>query len=230
MVALLWRKGQSPRMVEIINKPRPGPVPGSSRGDTRDDILRLAEAIFANVGFAGASLDMIAQAVGIRRPSVLHHFRSKREIYDVVEREIFVSLAGNVDRLITTGQPIDRLIGLLDAWLDFMIERPSAARIINRNMADLISRAVDPVEFADPVISRFERIVEDGKAIGEFKPVNAMLTLNILGGGIINYVINASQYGDTRRYKIDDEILIREFRLMLHDTARGLFTRPTVSA
>ena len=201
---------------------RPGPVPGSLRGETRSDILRQAEVVFANVGFAGTSLDMIAEAVGIRRPSVLHHFRSKREIYDLVERDIFDTLAARVDVATAHGTPLDRMVALLDAWLDFMIERPAAARIIVRNTADLVSRTPDPVQFSDLVIRQFEEILEDGEARGDFKPVDKMMALSVLGGGIINYICNANQYGAARQYDVANEVHTIKFRAMLHGIAQYL--------
>lgn len=200
-----------------VPRTRSGPARGISRSTTADDIIHAAEKIFAEMGYAGASLDEIAAAVGIRRPSVLHHFRSKREIYDCVERQIFHDLEKIVSEKIDGLPPAEALTALLDSWLDFMVDRPTAARIIARNASDLISRSEDnPTLFSEAVISTFETIIAIGIAQGVFRNVNPALVLNIIGSAIPSYVCNARQFGSGREYSAQDRDLRKTFRDLLH--------------
>lgn len=210
-------------MIETTTRARRGPQRGVARSTTAEDILNAAERIFAELGFAGASLDDIADAVGIRRPSVLHHFRSKRAIYDAVEGRIFEELDRRGAARDAGLAPAEALWALLDTWLQFMIARPHAARIIARNSADLVSRTEgNPTLFSESAVFAFDEILRDGIAKGVFRDVKPALALNIIGSAIPAYVCNAEQLGKGRGYTADAPETLQSFREMLQAALRGI--------
>ena len=51
---------------------------------TRDRILEEALALFAEKGYEGTGVDLIAEQVGIKGPSLYKHFKSKEEILNTL--------------------------------------------------------------------------------------------------------------------------------------------------
>ena len=56
--------------------------------DTRQKILDKALELFAAKGYDSVSVGEIAQAVGIKAPSLYNHFPGKRAIFDAIVAEL----------------------------------------------------------------------------------------------------------------------------------------------
>ncbi len=104
---------------------------------TREQILDEAVACFAHAGYDGTSLNDIAAGVGIRRPSLLHHFASKETLYqEVFERLLsdwFDRLAGAIAAH-QIGWPKVELV--LRAGFRFFADNPSYVRLVRREAID----------------------------------------------------------------------------------------------
>ena len=55
---------------------------------TKQRVLTEAIRLFAADGYEAVSVERIAQAVGIKAPSLYKHYRSKRDIFDSILREM----------------------------------------------------------------------------------------------------------------------------------------------
>ena len=104
---------------------------------TRAAILRAAEALFAEGGFASTRLEDVASAVGIRRASLFYYFRDKVELYEAVLGDVLGGLREQLEPvLLGPGTLAERAEAAVSAWIDFISLRPALARLLLREVAD----------------------------------------------------------------------------------------------
>jgi TetR/AcrR family transcriptional regulator len=195
-----------------------------TRGEiTRQKILDAAEQVFAEQSYAAARLEDVAQLVGIKRAAIVYYFRDKQELFDAVESGLYAALEAAIrSRLETATTHLDKLFALVDSSLEFLVERPSLAKLILRNIADSYPAASDPVRYSQSILRFWEEIVAAGQASGEFGPVNTMQLMQILGGSTLYFATTAELLGQGKQYNATDPAVLNEFRAILHKTAESL--------
>jgi len=139
--------------------------------DRREQILDRAEVAFGEGGFAGARIQDIAAQVGIRRPSLLHHFRDKRALYGAVVVRIVADLA---DRISTPTRDVgvERVESLVGVFVEFLLERPNAGRVLLRHLMDPLEVDGIPIALAR-LLASVQQAIDEGVARGENKPREA---------------------------------------------------------
>lgn len=97
---------------------------------TRATILSEARTIFARQGYAETSLREIAEAVGIKTPSLYAHFSSKEELYETVYAEVAIEHTAFFDDLARSSgelEPLARLRHILGGIEAYYRDRPDLA-------------------------------------------------------------------------------------------------------
>jgi TetR/AcrR family transcriptional regulator len=139
--------------------------------DTRDRVLQVAQQLFAERGYRGTSLRDIAKRIGIKAPSLLHHFPSKQQLYVAVLDRMFQSIE-DAANAIAWGKENrqERMRQAITDAIDFMVARPDFVRLLWMEMADEsgVGRQVLKRRLP-PLFSTAVNFIFRGQREGEFR-------------------------------------------------------------
>ena len=160
-----------------------------SSPSTRDQILDEALKCFAEKGYEGTSLNDIAAGVGIRRPSLLHHFASKETLYgDVFERLLSDWMERLDEAIAVPAIGWDKAELVLRACLDLFAETPDYVRIMRREALDGgIHLGIDLSGVLRPFFDNAVTYLEGQMDEGVFTRLNARHLLITGYGAILTY-------------------------------------------
>ena len=160
---------------------------------TRDQILDEALRCFAERGYEGTSLNDIAAGVGIRRPSLLHHFASKDELYGDVFERLFSDWLERLDAAILSElSGWEKAEMVLSVCFDLFGETPDYVRIMRREALDGGTHlGIDLAGVLRPYFDGAAAYLEERMAAGEFRRHDARHLLITGYGAILTYFSDA---------------------------------------
>lgn len=132
-------------------------MPAAAR---RSQLLEVALGRFAAGGFHETSMEEIAEAAGVTKPVLYHHFSSKQELFrELLETEGRDLLREVRTRAAAETHPYKRVLAGFSAYFDFVCKRTSAFQLLFGSGARLSDEFAESVrrleESIASVIARF---------------------------------------------------------------------------
>lgn len=158
----------------------------------REKILDAAEALFARRGFAGVGMSEIAEAVGLGKSTLFHHYATKAQLYAAVVERILAEIETALTRALADGgTPVQRLDRWIDTVCDLLGAQPTHARLLMRSLFedDELSHDTDAVRAADErlarIVASMNQLLREGMSSGALRMANLPHTLQSLIGMVI---------------------------------------------
>ncbi len=148
---------------------------------TREQILVEARTCFAAQGFEGTSLNDIAAGVGIRRPSLLHHFNSKEAIYRQILSDALANWGDQIEAARSDNADGWELVdSIVETSFKFFVANPEIIVMVRREaMTDQSPLGFNLGVALRPYFRRavkfFERQMDDG-LFRRHDPENLVIT------------------------------------------------------
>ncbi len=163
----------------------------------RTTILRAAEEVFAEKGFAGAGVDEIARRARVNKAMLYYHVGDKAQLYKEVVLSFLVDVEREVDaNLAGAGTPADKLAGFQRALMSVALRRPEYPRIVLRELsAGGVNLPPEVIQRLVRLLGRTRGIVAEGRAAGQFRAVDPVLTHLLVVGSVL-FFANAVRLRD----------------------------------
>jgi TetR/AcrR family transcriptional regulator len=160
---------------------------------SRERILEEATKAFAAHGFEGARIADIARAAGLSHPSVLHHFGSKRGLYEAVVEAAVADWAAETTAVYTAGtRGFDRIAALTDAAFRYFATHGDVVRLVRREAIEGGERLGEAVaDVLKPFVAGAVAFLTEAQATGELRPHDPIELIQVLYGSVFTYFSDA---------------------------------------
>lgn len=152
----------------------------------RERILEEAVKLIYERGFTGTTLDDIAAELGVTKPFIYTHFRSKTDLLAALcKPTIELSLEAVARAAKGSGSPTERLHRAIIDFTQVVLSRQANIAIYFREEKNLAPDALAEINTLRKKFDRvLSRLLAEGVAAGEFETKDVNLTALAIGGMI----------------------------------------------
>jgi TetR/AcrR family transcriptional regulator len=184
---------------------------------TEEKIINAALDEFAELGYAGARVDSIAERGSVNKAMIYYYYKSKEKLYERILTDIATEIYGQIKEASADGnEPIEQFYSIIGRYVDLLklIDR-RFMRIYMREIASggEFFRKIAVPNLVMPVMTIVEPIFTKGVERGEIRELNPYMTfLQIIGGIIFFNIIRIPMEGSPVEGVIFKDNFYEEFR------------------
>ena len=172
--------------------------------ETRERIVQTAWALARERGLAGWSLRDVAEAVGMRAPSLYVYFDSKNALYDAMFADGYRTLMARIEATSNEGAPAEVLRRAANLSFDFSVEDPARHQLLFLRTIPGFTPSAESYGLAQTVL---EKLTEVLRAAGIGSPEQVDLW-TALFTGLASQQISNDPGGDRWHRLIDDAVTL----------------------
>ena len=139
---------------------------------TRRRLLRAAIKLFAQQGFHAVSVDAIVDLAKVNKRMVYHYFGSKDALFEAAVLEVDGRIESIEFHAVGLGRdPAEKLARLWESYFAFLDDEPEFTRLLqweNLETGRHLTKA-NHLLTKNPFFERFQAIVQEGIAAGDFR-------------------------------------------------------------
>ena len=157
----------------------------AAHDEKRIEIIEHCATLFDRVGYHGTSMQMLADEVGLGKPTLYHYFASKTDIlYEMHQMHIDALISGlEADDAAANGDPAELLEKACAYTLREIAEHPGYVRAFMDHYTELEGKQrTEMRKRRSEYFSRITKIISNGITTGKFRQVDPELgTLAFVG-------------------------------------------------
>ena len=150
----------------------------------RDEIVETAAVIFEARGYYNASMDDIAEAMGIRKPTLYHYVESKGQIVAWIHDRLCDGFIDRINQRIEQGmKPTECLVTVMTDIFETLDSSPGHLRVYFEHHREIPEKCQATSRAKrDEYFATVRDLIIAGEEAGEFKVENAeMATFALFG-------------------------------------------------
>jgi AcrR family transcriptional regulator len=157
---------------------------------TKQDILEASAQIFSEKGYHAASMEEIANAVGLKKASLYHHVESKQEILVELLDQSLDLLIERIEEVTKKNLPSDKKLELaMGTYMSTLVEFRELSSVLLLEHRSLDEEGLKRhVPRRDKLEGLMRGIIEEGKREGIFNQNDSRISVKAVMG-VANWLI-----------------------------------------